>query len=223
MKKSTGIFRSGRSFLLLLLLCGCAGGSIPAPSGEPAAAQGVSITRLDEGRAGFVIRESVPADTTLRDRFEAGVSALESGDFDRAIAAFEEVGKAAQTLSSPRINLAVAYIRSGRDELAEEPLKQALKRVPGHPLASHEYGLLLRRTGRFGEARAVYEDSLNRFPDYVPLRKNLGVLCDIYLNDRECAAEQFGLFLEARPEDEQVRLWLAEVQGRRGRQPDAQE
>ena len=86
----------------------------------------------------------------------------------------------------------------------------------GHPLASHEYGLLLRRAGRFTEARAVYEESLGRFPEYYPLRRNLGVLCDLYLNDPECAFREYELYLEAQPEDETVKLWLAEVQARSG-------
>ena len=161
-----------------------------------------------------MINEKTDLAENLPALFERGVNNLQSGDYDAAVVSFKTVTKAAPLQSAPYINLAIAYIRSGQDEKAEEPLKKALELVAGHPLASHEYGLLLGRAGRFIEARKVYEESLERFPEYYPLRRNLGVICDLYLNDLDCAAREFELFLKAQPEDEQVKLWLVEVQGR---------
>lgn len=177
----------------------------------------VSIYRLGKGLTGFVISENYQFNFNQKDLFVLGIDALESGVYDVAVDCFKPVTEMAPLHSFPYVNLAIAYIRSDRDEQAEEPLKKVLQLVAGHPLASHEYGLLLRRAGRFVEARAVYEDSLAIFPEYFPLRKNLGVLCDLYMNDLECASRQYKMFLEAQPEDEQVKLWLAELQGRRGR------
>lgn len=205
-------------FLLsLLVLAGCAAGPAGLSSGAVAGIQQDGVSRLEEGRTGFSISESADLDPAQQALFQHGVDALASGDYDEAVEAFAEIGEAAPDLNAPDINLAIAYLRDGRDELAEEPLQRVLERVAGHPLASHEYGLMLRRAGRFDEARAVYERSLEIFPEYFPLRRNLGVLCDIYLDDAECAVRQFELLLEAQPEDDQVRLWLAEVEGRRNR------
>ena len=97
---------------------------------------------------------------------------------------------------------------------AEEQLKIALDLVPGHPVACNEYGLIYRQTGRFAQAREMYEIALARFPDYDPVHRNLGILCDIYLNDLQCALEHYEIYSRKRPEDEQAQLWIKELRGR---------
>jgi tetratricopeptide (TPR) repeat protein len=84
-------------------------------------------------------------------------------------------------------------------------------------VASNEYGLLCRKTGRFAEARAIYEKAIARFPEYYPLHRNLGILCDLYLNDPACALEHYEIYSKARPKDAQVTLWIADVRARLGR------
>jgi len=92
-----------------------------------------------------------------------------------------------------------------------------LELFPAHPVAGNTYGLLLRSGGRFAEARTVYEQVLAQFPDYGPAHRNLGILCDLYLNDLECALDQYELYSAVEPGDEQVRLWLADLHLRLGR------
>jgi tetratricopeptide (TPR) repeat protein len=84
-------------------------------------------------------------------------------------------------------------------------------------VACNEYGLLCRKTGRFAEARAIYEKAIARFPEYYPLHRNLGILCDLYLNDPACALEHYEIYSNAMPKDAQVTLWIADVRTRLGR------
>jgi hypothetical protein len=62
----------------------------------------------------------------------------------------------------------------------------------------------------------MYESAVARFPKYYPLHRNLGILCDLYLNDPECALEHYEIYSEAMPEDRQVKLWIADLRARSG-------
>jgi tetratricopeptide (TPR) repeat protein len=211
--------------IALALIAGCAsGGKVrtepvePAPSGaaEHPVPQRPAVTRLADGREGFVIREIPNPDADVRRDFERSVALLEGGDFEGAAALLEQVIEGAPGVTAPYINIARAYGAMGRPEAAERHLKTALDLFPDHPAASNEYGLLLRKSGRFAEARETYEKTLASFPEYLPARRNIGILCDLYLKDWACALEQYEIYSEARPDDEQVKVWIADLQLRAG-------
>ena len=179
--------------------------------------QGPSVARLQDGRQGFIIRENPSVDSGSRGDFEHAVTMMSEGKNDEAIELLTKVIERSPGITAPYINIAVAYMRTGKLESAEQHLKTALGLVPNHPVASNEYGLLLRKTGRFKEAREMYEKALGSFPDYLPVHRNLGILCDLYLNDPECALKQFEIYGDGMPADEQVKIWIAELRMRLGR------
>jgi tetratricopeptide (TPR) repeat protein len=221
--KETNIIK----FLINILLCAlvvvflsaCAA-SLPPTEDEPAEVavdsdELLTVAALADGRRGFVINEpleSNAANTSLEADFLLAVQLFEENQNDEALALLEQIVASEPQLSAPYINLARVYRQMNMPEKAEERLKDALGLIPGHPLASQEYGLLLRQAGRFTEAQTIYAEALELFPDYLPLRKNLGILCDLYLNDTECALEQFQYYHAAQPEDEKVSLWISEIQ-----------
>jgi len=203
---------------VLSVLAGCAtDGKAKAPA--PAlVAHEPSVARLEDGREGFIITEVPHMDEASRRDFNRAVAMLKDQNYDQATNLLEKVIAQSPSISAPYIDIAIAYQRIGKLEQAEEHLKTALKLFPEHPVASNEYGLLYRKTGRFAEARAIYEKALARFPDYYPLHKNLGILCDLYLDDSECALKQFEIYSEKRPADAQVKIWISELRMRLGRQ-----
>lgn len=189
----------------------------PAVEKEAPKETGPSVARLDNGREGFVITEIPKMDSESRRDFDRAVAMLKKEDYANAIELLEKVIKKSPGVTAPYIDIAIAYQRIGKPDKAEEHLKIALKLFPEHPVVCNEYGLLYRRTGRFAEARAMYEKVIARFPEYYPARKNLGVLCDLYLNNPACALEQYQIYSKARPEDKQVKLWIADLSARLGR------
>jgi len=189
----------------------------PRVEGEEKPTMGPTVERLDNGREGFVITEVPQVDGELQRDFDGAVALLKDEDYDEAIVLLEKVTVKSPGVTAPYIDLAIAYRHIGRLKQAEENLKTALELFPGHPVASNEYGLLYRQTGRFGEARAMYEKAIARFPDYYPAHRNLGILCDLYLSDLTCALEHYEIYGEAKPEDEQVKLWVADLRARLGR------
>jgi tetratricopeptide (TPR) repeat protein len=203
--------------MVLALFLGCVTGA--KVTQQPVATvknQGPSVARLEDGRQGFVIRENPGMDAESRGEFERAVILMNDGNNDKAIELLTKVIERQPGVTAPYINIAVAYLRTNKLEPAEQHLKTALGLVPNHPVASNEYGLLLRRAGRFKEAREIYENALASFPDYLPAHRNLGILCDLYLNDTECALKQFEIYSEGMPADAQVKIWISELRMRSG-------
>jgi tetratricopeptide (TPR) repeat protein len=213
-------FAFGLGFILAAF-SGCAtSAKVPTVAEQPVETvtiQSPSVERLQDGRQGFVIRENPGMDSESRDEFERAVAMMNDGKNDKAIELLTKVIERSPGVTAPYINIAVAYMRTGKMEQAEQHLKTALGLVPNHPVASNEYGLLLRKGGRFKEAREVYEKALESFPDYLPIHKNFGILCDLYLNDPACALKQFEIYSEGLPGDAQVKIWIAELSMRLGR------
>lgn len=186
-------------------------------SGCAAKNTGPTVARLKDGRQGFVIQEKTIDDAESRSEFERSVALMNDGNNAAAIELLTKVIERSPGVTAPHINIAEAYMRIGKPGPAEQHLKAALELVPGHPVASNEYGLLLRKAGRFNEAREIYEKAIAGFPDYLPVRRNLGILCDLYLNDPACALKQFEVYSERMPADGQVKIWIAELRMRLGK------
>jgi tetratricopeptide (TPR) repeat protein len=206
--------------MALSVLAGCAtdGKVKAAPVADvPSVVTGPSVARLVDGREGFIITEVPTMDNASRRDFDRAVAMLKDQDYGQAIDLLEKVIEQSPGVTAPYIDIAIAYLRVGKPSLAEEHFKTALMLFPEHPVASNEYGLLCRKTGRLAEARAIYEKAIARFPEYYPLHRNLGILCDLYLNDPACAFEHYEIYSNATPADTQVKLWIADSRDRLGR------
>ena len=206
--------------MVLSVLAGCATNGKVKPttvSQESSLDKGFTIAQLEEGRQGFIITEVPQMDEASRIDFERAVAMMKDQDYGQAIDILEKIIEKSPGVTAPYIDVAIAYRYIGKPEKAEEHLKAALQLVPDHPVASNEYGLLCRKDGRFADARAIYNKAIARFPGYYPMHRNLGILCDLYLNDPECALEHYEIYSEAKPEDKQVKLWIADLRARLGR------
>lgn len=160
------------------------------------------------------ITDNYSVDSDIRDEFERAVALLKEERYDEAIMLLRAVTGKVRRFTGPYINLAIAYIKTDQLKKAEENLVKALKLNKSHPAANNELALVYRKTGRFAEARKIYEELLNNYPNFLPARKNLGVLCDLYLRDLNCALEQYEGYLKVLPEDEKVKIWVADLKSR---------
>jgi Flp pilus assembly protein TadD len=187
------------------LASGCAGsGARPAPA-------------VVQDAAGFTISESVRASGSARAGFDSAVRSLEQKQYDAAIAELVRVTDAAPDATSAHIDLAIAYRETNDLERAEASLRKALELNSRHPVALNELGIVYRKTGRFAEARRSYEQVLELYPGFHFARRNLAILCDVYLGDTACALEQYELYLQAVPGDENAATWVADLRARGGR------
>ncbi len=207
--------------MVMPVVTGCAtNGKVSPTSGTDKLleAKETSVMRLEDGREGFLISEVPQMDAASRRDFERAVVLLNEQDYGTAIELLSKIIEQSPGVTAPYINIAIAYQHIGKPEQAEAHLKTAIAMVPGHPAACNEYGLWFRKRGRFDEARAMYEKALESFPDYYPVHRNLGILCDLYLNDLSCAIEHYEIYSQAMPEDRQVEIWISDLRARLGRE-----
>ena len=167
--------------------------------------------------SGFTITETVRANGAARGGFESSRQALEQKDYPRAIAQLVEVTKAAPDATAAWVNLGIAYRESNDLANAEKSLTQALALNARHPVALNEIGIVYRKTGRFAQARKSYEQVLALYPSFHFARRNLAILCDLYLHDSGCALEQYQLYLQAVPGDKDAAMWVADLRARSGK------
>jgi tetratricopeptide (TPR) repeat protein len=191
------------------LLTGCTGSGEVRHSGDDG-----EVRQSDSKTISFYENRSV--DRAVREEFDAALALLRKGKYAEAIKLLQKVAQKSQNNSAPYINIALAYEMTGEMGLAEDNLKRALAINPKHPVAMNEYALLYRRTGRFAEAKKLYEKLLVDYPSFLPARKNLGVLCELYLNDLRCALDQYEAYNKALPDDEEVKLWIVGVKQKLG-------
>lgn len=174
--------------------------------------------QLQDGRDGFLIQEVTRMDGNDRKAFAQAVALLNESKWEAAVTLLEAIVAKEPGITAPYINLGIAYGRLDKKEQAEAQFKKALAVFPGHPVACNECGLLYRRMGRFEEARQMYELALSGYPNYYPVHRNLGILYDLYLNRLDRAMVHYQTYSRAIPKDNKVKLWIADLQARLGKQ-----
>lgn len=192
---------------LVLTLAGCAAGPSPNPAG-----------RAKDDKTGSSSHENVEVDAGVQADFDTALKYLQGGEYEKGVGLLKKVTQRSPGHAAPYIDLAIAYQKMGDLSAAEDNVKKALAIDPDHPIANTEYGLIYRKTGRFAQARKSYERALARYPGFLPARKNLGILCDMYLQDLACALTQYRIYSQAMPDDKTVRIWIADLEQRLGKQ-----
>ncbi|PCJ86658.1 MAG: hypothetical protein COA54_08070 [Thiotrichaceae bacterium] len=200
---SEGALKKYAISLSYIFLFACAGGGIKEQA---------DVTTIKAPTSYVVVDSDVELD------FNNAITLLKQEKNAQAIEVLKTVIKREQRLPAPYVNIAIAYNKIQDKKAAEANLIKALKLDIGHPVANNELGLLYRKLGKFNAARTAYQNAINDHPDYLPAKRNLGVLCDLYLHDFDCALEQFEDYLELKPDDKTVAIWVADVKRRLGKQ-----
>jgi tetratricopeptide (TPR) repeat protein len=196
---------------LLGLFGGCAGGG--------------GALKSSPGRAA---RTPVPISASLQSDFNKALNLMKKGAYGEAIPVLEAILAENNQLPGAQINLAIAYMnlepkdqdgkrREDNLKKAEQALSRAVEVNPDDAVAHHQLGLLYRKTGRFADARKEYERAISIDSTYAMAHLNLGILCDIYLQQLECAIDHFEKYRALVPEEtEKVNLWLSDLRQRAG-------
>jgi len=192
----------GLILAVFVLLQGCASNQLreeeikEVKSEKPVAAEVSSETRAD---------------------FKVAMDFIQAEEYAKGIELLKKVAKDLPNNAIPEVNLSIVYMKLDKLKLAEESLNLALKVDPENPVANNEYALLYRKTGRFKEARGLYEKILDKYPNFIIVHKNLGILCDMYMKDYECALKHYAFYSDVVQSDKTVKIWIADLQKRSGK------
>ena len=164
----------------------------------------------------LTITETAPVSDEYRTTFFEAITLFGDDERQSSIDKLAFLTSESPMVAAAHINLGIGYHITGNLEAAEEHLQSALALdvAARHPVAHTELGIVYRKLGRFGDARTSYEAALAAFPDYHFARRNLGILCDLYLSDTRCALSEYETYLSAVPDDDEVAIWIADVNNR---------
>lgn len=169
-----------------------------------------------EESVGFTIIENTRIDGDARADYDRALELLGQGNLQDGSELLHAVIEQAPDLIAPHIDLAIAHHRQGDLEGAERYLDAALSINPAHPIALNELGIVYRETARFSEARQSYEAALAVYPGFHFARRNLAVLCDLYLADLQCALSNYEAYMATVHSDDEAALWMKNVRFRLG-------
>lgn len=174
----------------------------------------VDSTKPDDIQVTAEKEEIFDIDSELEEKFNDAVSHLRAKEYDEAIKLLTEVIAEEKRVPAPFINMGIAYDKKGDRKQAEKYFLQAVNINLAHPVANNQLGLLYRKEGRFDDAKKAYTNALTRNPDYLPVIKNLGILCEIYIRDFACALQQYEHYLSLQPDDKTMKIWVTDLSRR---------
>jgi len=156
----------------------------------------------------------VDIDSDVEDDFNAALVHLKAAEYSAAIDLLEKVIAKEKRVSAPFTNLGMAYNKKGDEKKAEEYFLKAVNIELTNPVANNQLGLLYRKKGQFDNAKKAYTNALTEYPDYLPIIKNLGILCELYMRDLPCALKQYEHYLSLQPDNKTMKIWVADVSKR---------
>lgn len=153
----------------------------------------------------------------MRHEYNLALQAKRDGEYTRAIPLFEQMTLLYPQLSGPWVQLGDIALKSEKEQ------KQALASAYSHfykatQINPHNYrarnrlAKVLRQQGRFNEAETEYKKAIESWPGFANGYKNLGILYDLYIGNKQAALDNYQIYqaLQEKPE-RKMRGWIADL------------
>ena len=139
--------------------------------------------------------------------------------FEEKATALHEINahRAAEGFYDPWVQQSYTALRTLRPvRWGKTERTDAAPAAAGSAAQLNQQAVALRQKGEFKQARELYEQALKQDASYAPAVLNLGVLLDLYLDDRPQALAQYERYLALTPAgDATVSKWVSELKNRK--------
>ncbi|MEJ2755848.1 MAG: tetratricopeptide repeat protein [Gammaproteobacteria bacterium] len=154
-------------------------------------------------------------DERYKKDFQSGIDQMKAGDWSSAIKTWRALAKALPKASGVRLNLAISLSEQGDLRAARTELDAGIAANKRNVELYNWAGMIARRQGEFTQAEQYYQTGIDQWAGYPPLFLNLGILYEVYLNEKEKALKQYRVYqaLQAKP-DSQVSKWIVDLERR---------
>ena len=146
-------------------------------------------------------------------RFENANTAIENKQWQEAEQQLGWLIENYPQLSGPYLDLALVYRQTQQQEKSADYFAKAIETNPTNLVAYNQYGIFLREKGEFQAAQAQYLKALAVWEQYPDTHRNLGVLNDLYLGNKEAALKHYYRYQELTyGKDRLVAAWIADLE-----------
>ena len=185
----------------------------PAPAERAAAAEkaGPSAVVVAPKEA----EPEVPVDPRAQAAFDTARRAMRAGRNDDAERQLKALAASNPELGGVHANLGLLYRQAGKLPESAAALEKAVQASPRQAVFHNQLGITYRQQGQFGKARDEYEKAIALDATYASPVLNLGILNDLYLQDRRRALALYDQYLAMSGGDAAVTKWVADLKNRK--------
>jgi len=199
--------------------------SKPAADAQPAAPAGATpaerAAAADKAAPAAVVvapkpaEPEVPVDPRAQAAFDTARRAMRAGRNDEAAAQLKALAQSNPELGGVHANLGLLYRQAGKLPESAAALEKAVQASPQQAVFHNQLGITYRQQGQFNKAREAYEKAIALDASYASPVLNLGILNDLYLQDRKRALALYDQYLVLAGGDAAVTKWVADLKNRK--------
>jgi Flp pilus assembly protein TadD len=191
----------------------------PTPAERAAAADkargGAAASATPAPAAPVQAEPEVPVDPRAQAAFDTARRAMRAGRNDEAERQLKALAQSNPELGGVHANLGLIYRQAGKLPEAVAAMEKAVQASPKQAVFHNQLGITYRQKGEFVKAREAYEKAIALDAAYASPVLNLGILNDLYLQDRKRALALYDQYLAIAGGDAAVTKWVADLKNRK--------
>lgn len=161
------------------------------------------------------IEPVVSVDPRTQAAYESARRSMRDGRNDEAERQLKGLAQSNPELGGVHANLGLLYRQAGKLPEAAAAFEKAVQASPRQPVFHNQLGITYRQQGQFTKARDEYEKAIALDASYAAAVLNLGILNDLYLQDRKRALALYDQYLAMSGGDAAVAKWVADLKNRK--------